>query len=92
MCFALHVQISDQLKSRFSSALCLPKICENFVKAAYDPRVSGIYLHIESLNCGWGKVEEIRRHIIDFKKSGSFIIYFYLFSCIFGSRSLCEIG
>lgn len=65
-----HVQISDQLKSRFSSGLSLPQICENFVKAAYDPRISGIYLQIEALNCGWGKVEEIRRHILNFKKSG----------------------
>lgn len=63
-------QISDQLKSRFSSGLSLPQISENFIKAAYDPRISGIYLHIEPLNCGWGKVEEIRRHILDFTKSG----------------------
>lgn len=69
-----YVQISDQLKSRFSSGLSLPQLCENFVKAAYDPRVSGIYLHIEPLNCGWGKVEEIRRHILDFKKSGNLIM------------------
>lgn len=40
------------------------------MKAAYDPRISGVYLHIEPLNCGWGKVEEIRRHILDYKKSG----------------------
>lgn len=64
-------QITDQLKSRFSSGLSLPQICENFVKAAYDPRIAGVYLQIESLNCGWGKVEEIRRHILDFKKSGT---------------------
>ncbi|XP_031257305.1 serine protease SPPA, chloroplastic [Pistacia vera] len=70
----LRGQISDQLKSRFSSGLSLPQICDNFIKAAYDPRISGIYLHIETLNCGWGKVEEIRRHIVDFKKSGKFII------------------
>ncbi|XP_056170768.1 serine protease SPPA, chloroplastic isoform X5 [Syzygium oleosum] len=68
----LRGQISDQLKSRFSSGLSLPQICENFIKAAYDPRISGIYLHIDSLNCGWGKVEEIRRHILNFKKSGLF--------------------
>lgn len=73
--FFLGVQISDQLKSRFSSGLSLPQICDNFIKAAYDPRISGIYLHIEPLNCGWGKVEEIRRHIMDFKKSGSFVIF-----------------
>ncbi|OMO63171.1 Peptidase S49, partial [Corchorus capsularis] len=70
----LRGQISDQLKSRFSSGISLPQICENFVKAAYDPRISGVYLHIEPLNCGWGKVEEIRRHILNFKKSGKFII------------------
>lgn len=63
-------QVSDQLQSRFSSGLSLPQICENFIKAAYDPRISGVYLHIEPLSCGWGKVEEIRRHILDFRKSG----------------------
>ncbi|KHN00065.1 Protease 4 [Glycine soja] len=70
----LRGQISDQVKSRFSPGLSLPQICENFLKAAYDPRISGIYLHIDSLNCGWGKVEEIRRHILDFKKSGKFVL------------------
>ncbi|XP_009346423.1 serine protease SPPA, chloroplastic [Pyrus x bretschneideri] len=70
----LRGQVSDQLKSRFSSGLSLPQICENLMKAAYDPRISGVYLQIESLNCGWGKVEEIRRHILDFKKSGKFVV------------------
>ncbi|KAF9667681.1 hypothetical protein SADUNF_Sadunf15G0048900 [Salix dunnii] len=76
----LRGQISDQLKSRFSSGLSLPQICENFIKAAYDPRVSGIYLHIDGLNCGWAKVEEIRRHIFNFKKSGKFVVA-YLPAC-----------
>lgn len=71
------IQVSDQLTRRpFSSGLSLPQICENFVKAAYDPRISGIYLHIEQLSCGWGKIEEIRRHIINFKKSGTTICIF----------------
>ncbi|CAN1296978.1 Serine protease SPPA, chloroplastic [Linum perenne] len=70
----LRGEISDLPKSRFSSALSLPQICENFIKAAYDPRIPGIYLEIDSLACGWGKVEEIRRHILDFKKSGKFIV------------------
>ncbi|GAV77766.1 Peptidase_S49 domain-containing protein [Cephalotus follicularis] len=70
----LRGQISDQFKSQFSSGLSLPQICENFIKAAYDPRISGIYLHIETLNCGWAKVEEIRRHIFNFKKSGKFVV------------------
>jgi hypothetical protein len=88
-CSALsYVQISDQLKSRFSSGLSLPQICENIIKAAYDPRISGIYLHIETLNCGWGKVEEIRRHILDFKESGSITMPFiFIFIFIFFSFS-----
>ncbi|KAG5618408.1 hypothetical protein H5410_018232, partial [Solanum commersonii] len=45
----LRGQISDQLQSRFSSGLSLPQICENLMKAAYDPRISGVYLHIEPL-------------------------------------------
>ncbi|XP_009415541.2 serine protease SPPA, chloroplastic isoform X1 [Musa acuminata AAA Group] len=76
----LRGKISDQLTTRFSSGLSLPQICENFMKAAYDPRISGIYLHIEPLNCGWGKLDEIRRHIMNFKKSGKFIIS-YLPEC-----------
>ncbi|XP_074579705.1 serine protease SPPA, chloroplastic-like isoform X2 [Curcuma longa] len=66
----LRGKISDQLWTRFSSGLSLPQICENFLKATYDPRISGIYLHIEPLDCGWGKLDEIRRHILNFKKSG----------------------
>ncbi|KAK7330245.1 hypothetical protein VNO77_24433 [Canavalia gladiata] len=76
----LRGQISDQLKSRFSPGLSLPQICDNFLKAAYDPRVSAIYLHIDILNCGWAKVEEIRRHIFNFKKSGKLIVA-YVPSC-----------
>lgn len=71
----LLLQISDQLSARFSSELSLPKICENFIKAAHDPRISGIYLQIEPLNCGWGKIEEIRRHILDYRKSGVSNLY-----------------
>lgn len=70
----LKGEIAEQLASPFSSSLSLPQICENLLKAAYDPRISGIYIQIEPLRCGWGKVDEIRRHILDFKKSGKFIV------------------
>lgn len=69
----LRGEILDQLQGSFSSRLSLPKISENFMKAAYDPRIAGIYLEIEPLNCAWGKIDEIRRHILDYKKSGKFI-------------------
>ncbi|XP_023767044.1 serine protease SPPA, chloroplastic [Lactuca sativa] len=70
----LRGKITDQVKGRFSSGLSLPQICENLIKAAYDPRISGVYLHIETLKCGWAKIEETRRHILDFRKSGKFIV------------------
>lgn len=76
--YCCQFQISDQVKSRFSSGLSLPQICENLIKAAYDPRIAGVYLHIETLKCGWGKTEEIRRHILDFRKSGKFIIGLFI--------------
>ncbi|KAI9088467.1 hypothetical protein K1719_029916 [Acacia pycnantha] len=76
----LRGRISDQLKGPFSQGLSLPQICENFSKAAYDHRISGIYLHIDNLNCGWGKVEEIRRQILNFKRSGKFVVA-YVPSC-----------
>lgn len=69
----LRGEISDQLQGSFSSRLSLPKISENFLKATYDPRIAGIYLEIEPLACAWGKIDEIRRHILDYRKSGKFI-------------------
>uniref|UniRef100_A0A7N2RC07 Uncharacterized protein n=1 Tax=Quercus lobata TaxID=97700 RepID=A0A7N2RC07_QUELO len=69
-------EIFEQLESRYSSELSLPQICENIIKAAYDPRISGIYLHIETLSCGWAKIDEIQRHILDFKKSVSIFMSF----------------
>ena len=74
------------MKSRFGQGLSLPQICENLVKAAYDPRISGVYLHIEPLSCGWGKVEEIRRHILDYRKSGQLL--YMLVPCGFLVTSL----
>lgn len=79
-------QITDQLRS-FSRALSLPQLCANFEKAAHDPRVAGIYLHIDNLNCGWGKLDEIRRHILDFKKSGIFSGLLFCFAFRISSLS-----
>ncbi|KAI5063344.1 hypothetical protein GOP47_0021891 [Adiantum capillus-veneris] len=67
-------KITEQFQGRFTPVLSLPQICQNLIKAAYDPRISGVYLQIEPLDCGWGKIEEIRRHILFYKKSGKFII------------------
>lgn len=52
----------------------LPTICEALIKAAYDPRIKGIYISIDPLDCGWAKLTEIRRHITLFRQSGKFSI------------------
>eukprot|EP00898_Chlorokybus_atmophyticus_P005661 jgi/Chlat1/6096/Chrsp40S05684 len=52
----------------------LPQICQNLVKAANDPRVVGVFIKVSPVQCGWAKVEEIRRHIAYFRKSGKFTI------------------
>lgn len=39
----------------------------------YDPRIYVVYLNIQNLNTGWGKLDEIRRQILNFRKSGKLI-------------------
>jgi len=36
-----------------------------------DPRVAALAVRIDTLSIGWGKVDEIRRYINLFKKSGA---------------------
>lgn len=38
--------------------------------AAQDPRITGIVVRVAPLATGWGKIEEIRSHLIAFQKSG----------------------
>jgi protease-4 len=40
------------------------------LKAAYDPRICGVYLDIDNVDCGWAKLDEIQRQIVNFRKSG----------------------
>jgi protease IV len=42
--------------------------------AATDQRIKGIYLELSSINAGMATVEEIRNALLEFKKSGKFII------------------
>lgn len=45
------------------------------IKAAKtDPKIKGIYLENESIQAGFSSVEEIREALLDFKKSGKFIV------------------
>lgn len=62
--------IAEKKQPRFSSTVSMPALCESLRKAAYDPRVAGLYMNIDILGAGWAKVEEIRAHIEFFKASG----------------------
>lgn len=67
----LEGNISDEFTSK---VLSLPEICDNFLKAAYDPPISAVYLHINHLSWGWAKLEEIQRQILNFRKSGKMAV------------------
>ncbi|KAK7292139.1 hypothetical protein RIF29_07862 [Crotalaria pallida] len=43
-------------------------------ESGYDPRFSAVYIHIGSLNCGWAKLDEFPRHILNFKQSGKLVV------------------
>ena len=65
-------KIPEQPQGRFSSAVALPDLCLALMKAALDPRVKGVCVKIDPLQCGWSKLQEIRRHVEFFRKSGKF--------------------
>ena len=60
------------MKSR--NPLGLDDILKNIKKAATDDKIKGIYLNVSSVQAGIATVEEIRNALIDFKKSGKFVI------------------
>ncbi len=57
-----------------SSQPGLNDIISSLKKAASDSRVKGIYLELTDLPSGQATIEEIRNALIDFKKSGKFIV------------------
>jgi protease-4 len=54
--------------------LSVEQVWETFRKAAADPRIRGILFEPRGLDIGWGKMQEIRDEILQFKKSGKPII------------------
>lgn len=90
LCMELGGPIAEIKQGRFAQSISLPQICENLKKAAHDPRIVGIYLKIDPLQCGWAKLQEIKRHIQLFRESGKFSVAYmtmggekeyYLASC-----------
>ncbi len=52
----------------------LYEILNNIDKAIKDPRIDGIFLDMETIPAGAATTEEIRNKLLEFKKSGKFII------------------
>jgi protease-4 len=54
----------------------LNDVLNNISKAKQDEKIKGIYLELTRLDAGIATVEEIRDALIDFQKSGKFIVAF----------------
>jgi protease IV len=52
----------------------LNDLLNNIERAAKDEKIRGIYLELSDIQAGIATLEEIRNALIDFKKSGKFII------------------
>lgn len=57
-----------------SKPLGLNDIVTNLKKAANDANINGIFLELTDIPAGQATVEEIRNSLIEFKKSGKFIV------------------
>jgi protease IV len=58
------------------NAMGLNDILKNINKARLDTNIRGIYLQLSGLQTGIASIEEIRNALLDFKKSGKFILSF----------------
>eukprot|EP01041_Mallomonas_annulata_P000176 gene176-302_t len=66
----------------------LADVTKLFTYAALDPRVVGILVDISSLNCGYGKLRELRRIMDYFRQSGKEIIGY----CAAGAEKELYVG
>jgi protease-4 len=84
----LEIQLSGQITEKappdFFSALFTGRprlsmfdIWTNIRKAKVDQRIKALVLRLGFLQCDWGKVNEIREAVLEFKKSGK-KVYAYL--------------
>jgi len=71
------IELPDFLGGETRANLTLTNIWLNLRKAAADPHVRALVLEPEGLTAGWGKLEEIRADVEEFRKSGK-PVYCYL--------------
>lgn len=62
-------------KLKSDKSVGLNTILLNLQKAKSDPNIAGVYMDLTTLNApGFATVQEIRNAIVDFKKSGKFVV------------------
>ncbi len=71
------IELPDFLGGEERSNLTVTNVWMNLRKAAVDSHVRALVLEPEGLTAGWGKLEEIRSDIAEFRKSGK-PVYCYL--------------
>lgn len=64
----------DLKNLKINTIVGLHDIIKNIKKAKIDTNIKGIYLKSGPIQAGIGTIEEIRNALIDFKKSGKFIV------------------
>ncbi len=64
----------DFMNFQPNKGIGLNTIIENIQKASIDKNIDGIFLKLSSLDAGIATIEEIRNALIQFKKSGKFLI------------------
>jgi protease-4 len=76
---ALPDYLPDTLSRRLSGSneMSLTTLIEQLRKAKVDKRIGGVLLQIDLISAGWGKAEELRDAIADFRASGK-PIYAYI--------------
>ncbi len=64
----------DYTTFKAKKSMGLNDVLANIDKAAKDPDIDGIFLDMETVPAGLATTEEIRNKLLDFKKTGKFII------------------
>jgi protease-4 len=70
------ILVYNIISFRPNNQIGLNDVLDNIAKAGKDGKIKGIFLDLSGLDAGIATVEEIRNALLDFKKTGKFIVAF----------------
>lgn len=84
----LHMKLDGEIGERTEASfnpntlsldnqIGIATILHGLKSAKTDPKIKGVFLEINSLNCGISSAREIRDAINNFEKSGKFVVAYY---------------